>query len=880
MFLYNQETDSFDYVVLDEFLSYEDGVKTYSRSIPSEYLGKVWGIVLYVRAHGEEGPSSGQDWLAWADAMILGSYVLTMELDSYSVEVEQGQSIDLGIHLTGDYPYEVTFGTEDVPEGVQVTFNPESGTLPFDAVATFDVADDASPGTYSVKIMAYDTIPIFVLIAEVKTVSLEIEPKVVPDFSLDVSPSSITVTKGESAVYSISVAPSGGFDSSVSLSVSGLPSDVDYEFTPDSGVPPFASSLIIETSVDTPTGTFELTITGAGGGKSHSKHVTLIVEEQPDFTVDVEPGSLSLIQGESAEVTVEVTAIGGFGEEVELEVSDVPDGVSVTFSPESGVPDFTSNMTVEVSEEVEPGTYELQVVGSGGGKSHSALLTLEVLPMPDFEVSLSPDSMELLPGQEAAVTVSVEPIGGFEEEVELSAVDLPEGFDVAFDPQSGTPSFDAVMNLAVSEDVEPGTYHFRVLGESGEVRRYAAMTVEVKTPPDFSLTVSEPGVTVVQGESASITVSVEPIGGFSDPVALSVSNLPSKVSAEFSANDAPPPFTSTLTISVEEDAAPGSWDLVVEGVGGGLSRTVGFQLVIEEAPQPFDFELTASQTSLTLKPGQKTTIVITVDLVSGEPEPVALSVVGLPASISHSLTPSTITPTGAATLELTAGAEPGVYNFVVQGQNGGSLKTVAISLKVEEESRCLIATAAFGSEVAPQVQALREFRDGFVMKTFGGKQFMTIFNAFYYSWSPYMAEAERQNPLLRDAVKAAIYPLLTSLEAAKAAAQPFAGIPELAVLISGVVAGFLIGAIYVAPIVLPIALRRRLGEKLSKALPILAPAIMAALAAYWLAEITMSATAMSLASATVVLTSIAIGALTLTTLIGKLTSYKRLQAKQ
>lgn len=76
---------------------------------------------------------------------------------------------------------------------------------------------------------------------------------------------------------------------------------------------------------------------------------------------------------------------------------------------------------------------------------------------------------------------------------------------------------------------------------------------------------------------------------------------------------------------------------------------------------------------------------------------------------------------------------------------------------------CLIATAAFGSELSPQVQMLREIRDNTVYSTQSGTSFMTAFNAFYYSFSPTVADLERQNPAFKEAVKLTITPLISSL---------------------------------------------------------------------------------------------------------------------
>jgi hypothetical protein len=81
----------------------------------------------------------------------------------------------------------------------------------------------------------------------------------------------------------------------------------------------------------------------------------------------------------------------------------------------------------------------------------------------------------------------------------------------------------------------------------------------------------------------------------------------------------------------------------------------------------------------------------------------------------------------------------------------------------EQGGGCLIATAAYGSEMAPQVQFLRELRDNTVLQTQAGTSFMTGFNQFYYSFSPAVADYERENPMFKEAVKLTLTPLLTSL---------------------------------------------------------------------------------------------------------------------
>ena len=76
---------------------------------------------------------------------------------------------------------------------------------------------------------------------------------------------------------------------------------------------------------------------------------------------------------------------------------------------------------------------------------------------------------------------------------------------------------------------------------------------------------------------------------------------------------------------------------------------------------------------------------------------------------------------------------------------------------------CLIATATYGSELSPQIQQLRELRDNSLLNTESGTAFMESFNEFYYSFSPYIADLERENPVFKEIVKIAITPMISSL---------------------------------------------------------------------------------------------------------------------
>ena len=128
----------------------------------------------------------------------------------------------------------------------------------------------------------------------------------------------------------------------------------------------------------------------------------------------------------------------------------------------------------------------------------------------------------------------------------------------------------------------------------------------------------------------------------------------------------------------------------------------------------------------------------------------------------------------------------------------------------EEGGGCLIATATFGSELAPQVQQLRELRDNTILTTQSGIAFMTGFNQLYYTFSPIIADWERENPILKEVVKITLTPMLTSLTILNHvnidSEQEMLGYGMGIILIN-------VGMYFVAPTVLTIKMKNKLANR-------------------------------------------------------------------
>src|SRR5207248_7767593 len=110
-------------------------------------------------------------------------------------------------------------------------------------------------------------------------------------FSLSATPLSNNTSPGGSANYTMNTAASGGFNGSVSFSVSGLPQGASASFNPASITGSGTSTMTVSTSASTPLGAYPLTITATSGNLTHTTSVSLVVAAQSDFALSANPSS-------------------------------------------------------------------------------------------------------------------------------------------------------------------------------------------------------------------------------------------------------------------------------------------------------------------------------------------------------------------------------------------------------------------------------------------------------------------------------------------------------------------------------------------------------------------------------------------------------------
>jgi len=337
-------------------------------------------------------------------------------------------------------------------------------------------------------------------------------------------------------------------------------------------------------------------------------------------------------------------------------------------------------------------------------------------------------------------------------------------------------------------------------------KSWAHLSIASGPAPDFQITSNPASISVSQGSSNSSTITVQSLNGFSSAVTLSWSwfgTVPSDVTVNLPSPLTPPADgtgTATLAVAAAATATIGDYTLRVTGASGALTHTVDVPVSISAAV----ITTTTSATTTTTTP---------------------------------TTTTATTTPTTTTTPSPTPTPPPG---------------------------GCLVATATYGSELSPEVQFLRGFRDQQVLSTFAGSEFMKAFNAWYYSFSPSAASFIANNPTVRAAMKILLYPLVGILHLSASAYAVFNFNPELAVCVAGLVASGLIGVVYFSPFALAVLAilkrTRRVSFSMRNAAP-LAYVWAASVGFLALSVLALSPVAMMASSAIFVLTTMGLASL-------------------
>ena len=543
--------------------------------------------------------------------------------------------------------------TSTLPAGVTAKWgtNPTSGS----SVLTLTAASTTANVTTTVTVTGTSG-----SITQTTNITLTVHT---PSFSLSTLPGSLNLGTGLSATATVAVTPLYGFTGSVTLAVSGLPAGVTATLgtNPTTG----SSTLTLNASSTATQGTRTITITGTSGTLTATTTLPLTVHT-PTFTLSTS-GNVNLGPGTSGSTYVWVFDQFGFAGNVTFSVAGLPNGVTATFNPT--LSPYYSFLTLTAGSSTALGSSTITVTGTSGAITATTTFTLNVLA-PTFSL-LTNGSAVIGQGTTAAVTVFVTPEYGFSGLVNLAVSGLPSGVTGSITPNPTTGY--TTLTLTASSSAQLGTSTVTITGTSGTLTKTTSFSLGVYVPT-FTLANSGP-VNLGQGSSVATGISVLPQYGFAGSVNLTVSGLPSGVTAFISPN--PVTGIAKLTLTAASTAAAGTSTLKVTGVSGTQTATTTIPLAVLQPT----FTLTGPGT-VTLGAGVSVTSTVSVNPKYGFSGSAVLGVSGLPSGVTASFSLNPANASSAMTLTALSIAAPGNYTVTLTGTYGTTIVTTTFPLVI------------------------------------------------------------------------------------------------------------------------------------------------------------------------------------------------------
>ncbi|HEY2361350.1 MAG TPA: protease pro-enzyme activation domain-containing protein [Candidatus Angelobacter sp.] len=418
-----------------------------------------------------------------------------------------------------------------------------------------------------------------------------------PDFGLVVSPTSQSVVQGNSATYSAVITALNNYTGTISFSVAGLPAGATLTPPPPAVTNSGSSAITILTNngATTPVGSYPLTITATDGVLTHTASVTLVVASNaPDFTLAVSPSSQTVVQGSSVAYSAVITALNSYTGTINFSVAGLPAGATLTPPPPAVTNSGSSTITILTNNGATTpvGTYPLTISASDGVLVHTASVTLIVTAPADFTISATPASQTVTAGVNAGYQVNVGSVGGFNGLVNLSvsiaSTTQPPPVGAinpiaSINPTSVTGSGLAALTVTTGANTTADTYLITITGTAanGALVHSTTVTLVVNAQATGDFTISSPNnITVKRTQSGSLPVTITALAGFTSDVNLSVSGLPSLVTAVFAPTSINTSGTSTLTLTVSNQQRQGTFQIVITGTSGAINHSVTVNLTV------------------------------------------------------------------------------------------------------------------------------------------------------------------------------------------------------------------------------------------------------------------------------------------------------------
>lgn len=328
-------------------------------------------------------------------------------------------------------------------------------------------------------------------------------------------------------------------------------------------------------------------VTTSGGTALTQFGLYLQIPPQPDFKGIVGPFSSTLVPGECASIVVTLKPLNDFSGDVIVSVSNLPNGVSVSYNPTviqggSG----TSTITLTAASTLALGTYPITLTGNSGAITHSTTVPLVVNDsVGDWTGYVQQSARDDKPGATVSYTIVAQPMGGFTGDISLSVSGLPPGATATLNPPTITGgSGSSILDIATATTTpQPAIYTITITGMNGILTHSTQVYLGLSTSTgDFTGSASPSQASVPSaGGSVSYTVSATPLLGGAGDVALSVSGLPPGATASFNPSTIPGGSgSSMLSITTVSGTPPGAYQVVITSTATGVVHQTSVTLTV------------------------------------------------------------------------------------------------------------------------------------------------------------------------------------------------------------------------------------------------------------------------------------------------------------
>jgi hypothetical protein len=490
----------------------------------------------------------------------------TVSASPSSLAITQGSSGTSTITITSlnGFNSATTLSASGLPSGVTAAFSTNPVTPPANGTATstltLTASATATTGAATVTITGTSGST-----THTTNIALTVNAAATPNFTIGASPSSVAVTQGGTGTSAVTITSQNSFNSATTLSAAGLPTGVTAAFSTNPVTPPAngsaTSTLTFTASASATVGTATVTVTGTSGSLTHSTTIALAVN------------SSAGLQTATYNSTLKAPACSGVG-------AGCDSGPSLLLGRDT---------LSGGNEPNQPNTINNSCADGTSGTFHSDESN-------DRLVVQTTDGSPLAPGKTVKVSATVWAYSGFTSD----HLDLYYAAD-ASSPSwvligTITPAAAGAQTLSANYTLPSGgasqavRAQFRYLGSAssctaGSYNDHDDLVFAVGAgTPGFTVAASPSAVSVTQGSNASSTIRVTSVNGFNSATTLSLSALPSGVTAAFSTNPVTPPAngsaTSTLTFTASATATTGTTNVTVTGTSGSLVQTTTIALTV------------------------------------------------------------------------------------------------------------------------------------------------------------------------------------------------------------------------------------------------------------------------------------------------------------